>query len=152
MAGFEVEYEQMMTTVEERIRGVATLGASQLQEVGDLAIDLIQKRTRSGKDYRDESFEPYSSSYAEYREQTGRNPSPVSLEYEGIMLGAMTRGIVGDDVRLYFSNSDAGRIAQYHNAGAGDLPERRFFDVAESTNAYRRLAEAVSDMMREQLQ
>ena len=59
---------------------------AQLKEIGDLAIDLILKRTSKGLDEKNNKFKKYSKEWAK---EKGVPRSKVDLEYTGDMLSEL---------------------------------------------------------------
>lgn len=73
------------------------LDASDLQEIGHLAIDIVLTRTKHGKDADGKLFKAYSPGYVEQRRRMNVQTTPVDLAVKGHMLGAMTPLVTGDN-------------------------------------------------------
>jgi len=95
------------------------------------AIVKIKARTKSGVDADGRAFVPYSADYAKYRNEKGRQDSPVDLTFHGRMMGNMASQTISNGAEVFFRDSQRGDIAARHNYGDG-VPERRFFGLSES--------------------
>jgi phage gpG-like protein len=110
-------------------------------KIGGIAVDLVQKRTASGRDIKDQSFKPYSKAYAEKK-----GSHFVNLTVSGKMLDSIRKQSFRNKVRIYFlkrtragakvSNYDLARIHQFgaragrkHNA---KIPQREFMGLSKS--------------------
>lgn len=82
--------------------------AAVMKDVGDLAVRMIQTRTRGGQDAEGNAFVAYTPAYAE-RKAKELGPGPVNLTVSGRMLNdlAVTDAIPGK-VSLGFRSSGGG--------------------------------------------
>jgi len=92
-------------------------------------INMIQDRTESGKGYLG-VFRPYSTAYAKFRGNRGRQITPVNLNFTGRMLSSIASRRVSRGVQeIYFTRAEEARKAYFHNvtgAGKGRVT-RKFF-------------------------
>jgi len=146
--GFDIEYQRTLNEMADTVDG-ATLSDADLYRLGRRALHLIKRRTQRGEDAYGKKFKPYSSKYAAYRDKTGRNTSPVDLLYTGQMLAGLTAVPDRDAALLRFTNSDLGRIANYHNSlkPRSKIPLRRFLDLVEGSDEADQVAEMAADML-----
>ena len=118
---------------------------------GDAA-DIIKKRTQKGADVSGTAFKPYSPSYAAYRVKKGRRESPVNLTFHGDMLGTsmQTRGTANPLAGEIFIVGDRAAVAQIHNEGLGDMPEREFFGLSDAE--LKKLTDALALVLKARLE
>lgn len=101
---------------EEVARAAGPLEPEQMAELGDLAINVITLRTKSGLDADRKPFVPYTPTYARQREKIGRSSS-VDLSLNGHMQQAITKEVVGNETSLHFVTPLEERKALIHNEG-----------------------------------
>lgn len=67
----------------------------------------IIERTLGGKDADEQAFVPYSKSYAQFREENGRQKTPVNLKYSQRMQRAMKTKLLskGTKGQIYFNSA-----------------------------------------------
>lgn len=156
------------------------LTSDELQEIADMAVMLIQRRTERGLDYRDQAFIPYSPTYLKYRTEAGRrgktgaqrhakglairdsagryarvslHPDRVTLLFTGKMMAALEGTDDEWGALLFFSSAEAGTIANYHNSMEPRkvMPLRRFLDFAPGSDVHERLAKRAAKMIADRL-
>jgi len=139
--GFDIEYRQMMRDLQSSVED-AYLPDKDLYKLGRRAVHMIKRRTKQGKDADEKMFKPYSDAYSAYRERHGRNTDKVDLSYTGKMMASLTAVPADGAALVRFKNSNDGRIANYHNSlePRSKIPLRRFLDVVEGTDDYKKLA------------
>lgn len=117
------------------------MGVTEYTTLGMYAADAIVERTERGVDANDRTFRRYSDDYAERRREAGRRVHPPNLTWTGSMLASLTAQASSDAVRLFFSNAERGRIAEYHvsRAPRTKLPRRDFLGVGRGSSVHRDL-------------
>lgn len=115
-----------MPEVIKMLEGMDHLVDEQLLSlVGERVVSLILHRVSTGRDINDALFAPYSAKYKLFREEKGRQGSPVNLFFTGQMLGAMTHKIEGSDtVKIFFNHPLASAKA------SGNQRTREFFGMS----------------------
>ena len=74
-------------------------------EIAEFIKFTIKARTSEGRDVEGSLFEPYSDTYALFRQETGHSTDRVNLTYHGTMLASMTSDVSEDEARIYFLNT-----------------------------------------------
>ena len=117
-----------------RFKNFLRLGKKEIwSKIGDKAIDMIRKRTASGKDMKGSSFKSYTSAYAK------KKGSPlVNLSKSGKMLKAINKEAWTKRCRIYVKATkrkekiDNFNLAVVHNFSTRKMPKREFMGL---TNA-----------------
>ena len=149
-----VGYEIDLSDLDEmlaRAEGELRLEDSELARIGARAAFMIKGRTASGTDYAGNPFERYSESYADFREEHGRNTSPVDLLFEGHMLAGLQNFVEGGTAVVSFASASEARKANWHNEGTRRMPQRRFLDMLEDGDEEQTLAEMAANFMAERI-
>lgn len=144
--GYEVDVSDLERILDE-IDAQMQLSNGELMQIAQRAAFMIRTRTAQGRDYQGLPFEEYSEIYAEFRDDTGRNVSPVDLLYEGHMLASMTAFTDGSDAIVGFSSAAEARKANWHNEGTKHMPQRRFLDIDEEGQEAFQLASMAAEFM-----
>lgn len=99
---------------------------------GARQITRIRTRTGQGMDVDQQPFTPYSKPYAKLRGKRGRKTIPVDLTMSGRMLGSMQAEVQSPkSFSITVTDADAAVYGKAINDGAGNQPERRFFDTSD---------------------
>ena len=116
--------------------GQSFVGNEQLaQSVAQAAIDLIVKRTESGKDINGKAFKKYSKEYKESLDfKAFGKDGEVNLKLTGQMLGTLdVLETSGSKVKIGWNDGVESAKAHGHNAGVpGKLPKREFFGLTDA--------------------
>jgi len=102
---------------EEVARASSPLEPEQMAAIGDLAINIITLRTKSGLDADRKPFVPYTPTYQRQREKIGRSSTTVDLAVTGHMQQGITKDAHGNEVSLHFVSPLEERKAIIHNDG-----------------------------------
>jgi len=97
--------------------------------IGLRAIQTIQDKTKSGVDFQNHPFQPYSDFYKEIREQKGLRTDRVDLIVTNNMLSGMTANSDESGVVIGFLDGEQSNKAFSHVTGKGSLPNRDFFFI-----------------------
>ncbi len=142
------------------VKGKRALGLTDenLKGLAMLAVFRIKRRTVPatgyGRDFEDKPFRVYSAAYARRKHKHVKQSvdrSRVNLVgfkagkrsgVGGLMLASLTGAAQKGKARVYFSNANAAKIANYHNSlkPRRKIPLRRFMDIAEGGEDYKALA------------
>ncbi len=104
------------------------------QDMRDVAMDaasVIRERTASGIGSDGAGFVPYSDAYYERKQESGRNPDPVSLMWDNTMLGSMAVRKIENGAELYFASDEQQIKARRHHYGLDRMPRRPFFALMQ---------------------
>jgi len=80
------------------LTGVLKTTREDWQKIGELAVDRIIQRTRSGQDQYNKAFTPYSQGYIDARAKEGIARNTVKLELSGEMLRSIQ--IIATDTQV----------------------------------------------------
>lgn len=122
------------------------------QIFGEIATDQlarIKMKTLKGKDYTGDPFIKYSENWAAFRSKKGRAIDKVDLFFSGQMFGAMDYEIIGDEVRLFFSDLMQAAKAHglHHGYAPHKLPARPFFEISADDEV--KIKEQIDDAINE---
>lgn len=100
---------------------------------GDAA-DIIKKRTQEGRSVKGSQFVRYSKPYRDYKIKVNKFVGYPNLSLHGDMMGTsmQTRGISNPLAGEIFIVGDRAAVAQIHNEGLGEMPEREFFGLSDA--------------------
>jgi len=113
-----------MPSSEIKISGIGGIPTRKiLAQIGTYMVRAIQLRTSTGRDYQENTFNPYSKSYAAYRKEKGVSVGKVNLEspenHPHMMANLKVQklddtsvdvGFVGDFAERAAENEERGRI------------------------------------------
>lgn len=101
--------------------------AETMGDIGHYAVNQILLRTSQGKDYKNNSFTPYSKSYKKTRQKAGLPTAKVDLFFTGKMLGSLSyRGETSKDIKLFFADREQSMKALFNNR------KREFFNINDA--------------------
>ena len=116
-----------------RFKNFLKLGKKEIwSKIGDKAIDMVRKRTVSGKDIKGSSFKSYSPAYA------SKKGSLVDLSKSGKMLKAISKKAWAKRCRIYVkATKRKGKIGNFnlavvHNFGTRKMPKREFMGLTST--------------------
>ena len=87
----------------------------------------IEKKTRTGKDYRGRKFAPYSAQYKKRKKK-----AKVDLRDTGEMLDSMKSKVINPKHGVVEIRGKREIIAQIHTTGTGKQPQREFMNITKS--------------------
>ena len=104
-----------------------------LNNVSNMAVFMITKRTQSGKLPDNQRMEPYAKSTKRDRKNRGRQTGFVDLTDSGKMFRSLDFRQIGYKNTLFFANKEREKIASFHDTfGVGKKKVRRpFFAIGK---------------------
>lgn len=95
-----------------------------LQAAGQAQRDRIKERTAKGIGVEGQIFSQYKQTKYQHKSP------PVNLRETGNMLDAIDVESTDSESHIFFGNTEQRTIAEFHNSGTKNLPQRHFFGVS----------------------